>query len=405
MVVVGLTVAVTMLMINRDGAPAATDIASTTLGAREFFEQANRYLDRYEQTENLDNAIKLFQQATAADPNLAAAQAGLAEAYRRYYERTKDQKWLTGARTAAEKALSLDAKSAPAHATLGAVFNNLGQHADAERQLNQALAIDENNVDAVRALAGAYDGLGRIEDAETNYKKAIQLARSDWTGYKTLGVFYAAHRRYEDAGQQFNTVISLTPDNTIGYNNLGVCYLYLGRFREAVETFQSSIAIRESASSYSNLGAAYYFQNRYDESAEGFSKAIELAPGYYRDWGNLADAYRRSSTPAARAKADDTYRRAIELIQRDLAMNPSNAAARARLGYYFASSGKREDAWAELDQALKLAPNDSDVLFDSALAFKLTGRENDAQETMQAALKNGYPARLVESHPDWRRSP
>lgn len=401
----GLTAAATLLMFDRTGSLAATDLTSTTPGARDFYEQAKRYLDRYEQTGNLDSAIKLFEQAAVSDPNFAAAHAGLAEAYRRYYERTRDRKWLSGARTAAEKALSLDANSAPAHATLGAVFNNLGQHADAERQLRRALAIDEDSVDAVRALAGAYDGLGRTGEAEANYKQAIQLARGDWTGYKALGVFYFLHGRYEEAEQQFKTLISLSPDNTIGYNNLGTTYHYMGRFRDAARSFQQSIAIRESGAAYTNLGTAYYFQGRFDDAVEAFSKAIEQAPNSYLFWGNLADAYRRSSNREARAKTADTYRRAIELIGRELATNPSDARKRARQGYFFAASGRKEDAWAEIDQALKLAPANADVLFDSALAFRLTARLNDAADTMKAALANGYPAELANNHPDWRNLP
>jgi serine/threonine protein kinase/Flp pilus assembly protein TadD len=398
---IGLTATVTLTLVDRNDTPATTDLTSTTPGARAFFEQANRYLERYEVTENLDNAIKLFQQATGADPNFATAHAGLAEAYRRYYERTRDPKWLTGARTAAENALLLDDKSAQVSATLGAVLNNLGQYAEAEKHLKNALAIDESSVDATRFLAGAYEGLGRIEEAETNYKRAIQLDPSDWTGYKTLGVFYANQRRYQDAEQQFKTLISLTPDNTIGHNNLGVTYQYMGRFREAAEAFKKSLAIRETGSAYSNLGVAYYFQNLYDAAAEAFSKAVELAPNNYLYWGNLADSYRRLLKSASPTKMADTYRRAIELLERELAVTPSDPAKRARLGYYLAASGKKEDAWAEVDQALKIAPEDSDILFHSALVYKLTGRPQDAEVSMQSALNNGYPAQLVKHHPDW----
>jgi len=102
-----------------------------------------------------------------------------------------------------------------------------------------------------------------------------------------------------------------------------------------------------------------------------------------------------------RAKTGDTYRRAIELIERELAINPSDPKKRARLGYYFAASGRREDAWAELDQAKKLAPNDDSVLFDSALAYKLTGRQAEAEQSMQSALRNRYPESLARAHPDW----
>ena len=41
------------------------------------------------------------------------------------------------------------------------------------------------------------------------------------------------------------------------------------------------------------------------------------------------------------------------------------------------------------------------MLFDSALAYKLTGRQAEAEQSMQSALRNGYPERLAKAHPDW----
>ena len=58
--------------------------------ANEFYLQGRGFLQRYEQQENLDKAIDLFQKAIAEDSGFALAFAGLGEAFWRKYELTKD---------------------------------------------------------------------------------------------------------------------------------------------------------------------------------------------------------------------------------------------------------------------------------------------------------------------------
>jgi len=101
-------------------------------------------------------------------------------------------------------------------------------------------------------------------------------------------------------------------------------------------------------------------------------------------------------------EAADAYRRAIELLNRQLVQNPIDAHGRAKLAYWMACLGRDRDAQAELSQALQLSPNDADVLFKAALTHEFAGKREDAIASYQSALRHGYSLQLADRHPDLR---
>ena len=72
------------------------------------------------------------------------------------------------------------------------------------------------------------------------------------------------------------------------------------------------------------------------------------------------------ATPDLSGKAPEAFRRAIALTEESLAANPKNAPVRASLAIYLAFSGQIQRALREMEAALRLAPEDSSVLFRAA---------------------------------------
>ena len=118
----------------------------------------------------------------------------------------------------------------------------------------------------------------------------------------------------------------------------------------------------------------------------------------YVVWGNLADAYRR--TPEFAAKAPDTYRRAIQEAEKELAINPDNASVISSLGVYWARLGDKQKALAETEKARRLAPRDGHVAFRSALVYELAGSRSLALAALETALRGGYSVTEVRGEPD-----
>ena len=103
---------------------------------------------------------------------------------------------------------------------------------------------------------------------------------------------------------------------------------------------------------------------------------------------------------AIRAKAKSRFpSRAIELVNTRLSVSPGDPFAVSSLALYSARLGNRDFALARIAEAIKTAPRNRDVLFNSALLYEITGRRGEAL----AALKNDLG--LGESKDRIRRQP
>jgi serine/threonine protein kinase/tetratricopeptide (TPR) repeat protein len=375
------------------GAPAfRTPLPDTTISQRRYLE-ALGYLRRYDNETSVDSAIHILEEL-AASSSSASVQAALGRAYLYKFQLTHDAKWAVPATAACERAVAADAENPDVHVTLGELRRQTGKLDDAAREFNAALAQQPNNADAILGLAETHKGAGRLAEAEKAYKRAIELQPNYWGGYNKLGVFYFGHSRYSDAAEMFKKVVELLPDNNRGYNNLGSMYLQMGRYDDALHVFSSSIARQPSAQGYSNLGTANYFLGRYQDAANAFERATELGPAIYLYWLNLGDAYRWM--PGAQGRANAAYDRAIELGDRELEVNSTDATIRARLAVALAKRGNTKRADDEIRLALAADPKNPSFMFKAAIIANVEGKESAALSWLDRALISGYSRSDVE---------
>lgn len=366
--------------------------------AYDLYVQGVGYLARWDKAENIESAISLFQRAIQQDPRFALAHAGLGEAFWRKYQGAMEPQWVEEARKSCTRAVELNSRLADLYVTRGVIYTGTGLYPQAVRDFEQALKLNPVSAAAYRGLAQAYERLGRAQDAELTFQKAIGLRPNDWAGYQQLGVLYINHGEYAKAEECVRRVTELTPDSYWGFYTLGAVYHLQGRFEQAIAPTERSIQLRPTGAAYSNLGTIYSFQGRYEEAARAFEKAKELLPARRDIWGNLAEAYLR--IPGQAEKAPEAYRRALQLTERDLRVNPKDAVARAHLAVYCARLNEKQRALAEAAKARGLAAGNMTVLFRCALAYELAGRRSLALETLKGALRGGYSRAEVEKHPD-----
>jgi serine/threonine-protein kinase len=280
---------------------------------------------------------------------------------------------------------------------MGRVLAARGQYEQAEAEFQRALKSDPVNADAYRRLARAYEKMHRDQDAEKTYKKAVQLRPNDWRSYQSLATYYFNHGNVAGAVQQFQQVLKLTPGNYNAYNDLGAAYLQLGKYPEAAAQLNKSVALRPLAMNYSNVGSLYYYEGNYREAAGWYEKAVERESTTSTWWGNLADAYRW--TPDLRSKAPDAYGKALSFGRRELSANTRNTRLRSRLAYYHAAVGEKDPALREITEALRVAPDDGYVLFQSALVYEQLRNRSTAINAVKAARRAGYPAEAILKAP------
>ncbi len=361
-----------------------------------FYLQGMGYLEDYERPENIRSAISVFERALAIDPHYARAYAGLGQAYWHRYSETQGAQWTARSRKACDRALALDPNLAAAHICLGTVANGTGQYAEGAEQFQKALASEPTGDLAYEGLAAAYEKLGRTAEAEQTFRKAIALRPQYWAGYSWLGIFYFRYGRYNEAAQMFRQVVALAPDSFLGYYDLGGVYAQMGEFSRAVPVLERSLAIRPTDSAYTNLGTAEFFLHRYADAVANFEKAVRMMPTSYIGWRNLGDGY--YWTPGMRAKAPAAYRKAIELAQAALKVNPRDAYAYQILAIARAMTGQAEARQA-VKQAQALAPSDPDISYATAIVYTQKGDREQGMKWLKKALAEGQSPAMARNDP------
>jgi|HubBroStandDraft_1064217.scaffolds.fasta_scaffold10026_3 serine/threonine protein kinase/tetratricopeptide (TPR) repeat protein len=368
--------------------------------AYDFYLRGRGYLEDYKNQDNIGSAIAEFQRAIAADQNYAPAYAAMGLAYDTGFQwKNRDRDWVEKAKTACDRALSLTPQLAEGHTCLGNVFLSMGRYEDAVREFQRSLDLDRNSDETLGSLAGAYQKLGNPSAAEDAYRKAISVRPNYWGVYSKFGRFYFDEARYSEAAEMFKKTIQLAPLNYGGYSNLGAIDLLLGEYQEALATLQQSIALRPTFQAYGNLGAACFYMRRYPESAESLQQALKIDPKDWMNWGNLGDTL--SQIPARRAEARSAYQKAIELAKARLDVNPRDITILGFTADYYAMLDQERQARDQMDQALKIAPADSDLLFRAAILYNHLG---DAEKTVDFLTKSvaaGCSRTLIRDTPDF----
>jgi adenylate cyclase len=160
-----------------------------SLDAWEFVQRGLSHYYRVNKTDRTE-AIRLFREAVALDPEFAAAHAHLA--YALWTSVTlglaeDTARAAASARAAAEQAVSLDPSEPLAHVALGRVHIFAGEPEMAIGEMQTAIAINPNLARGHFGLGFAYGyGAGQWEQALPHYDAALRLSPRSPTRWSTL---------------------------------------------------------------------------------------------------------------------------------------------------------------------------------------------------------------------------
>jgi tetratricopeptide (TPR) repeat protein len=210
------------------------------------------------------------------------------------------------------------------------------------------------------------------------------------------------------------------PKDYLSYNELGWISVFLGNWERSLEEFREALRLEpNNAFNYLNVGIAYMALNRLDE-AEAVYKQLEerklenellLLNRYWLAFlkGDAAQMARLVSAAMGKPGTEDVLlarqadtegwhgklKNAHELTGRAMDSAGHNDAKERAAGYQAAAalreveSGNQEQARAEANAALKLAPN-RDVRAVAALALARAG-DTAGAEKLAAELDKTFP--------------
>lgn len=153
----------------------------------------------------LVKAAEYFQRATEADPNYAAAYAGLAQSWAMLGQ-------LEQAKLAADKALSLDPGLAEAHTALGLIYDGDWNFLDTEKEFKLAISLNPNYATAHHWYGESYLVLmGRFAEADQEMKQARTLDPVSRIIATDQGAVLYFERRYDEAYEELSKVLEMEP--------------------------------------------------------------------------------------------------------------------------------------------------------------------------------------------------
>jgi tetratricopeptide (TPR) repeat protein len=134
---------------------------------------------------------------------------------------------------------------------------------------------------------------------------------------------------------------------------------------------------RDLAAEYYNIGNAFLELGRYEKALDAFQDALRLDPGMVKADYNLALTHARmKKLPEAEA-----------ILRRLLASDPANAALLSTLAWAYHLGGKDDEALAQYDAVLTLAPETADAWYNSALILWKGGRNEEALRHFRRLLE------------------
>lgn len=366
--------------------------------AYELTQSAAALLVRHDRDGNADRAIALLERALAQEPGSAIAHAHLATAYLRKQLTTPDPQWMKLARQNAQRAISLNPDLAAGRSAMGFVHFHSGERAESATEFRRAADLDPLNPLPHMGIGMNLSAQNQDGDADTAFRRAIEVGPQDWRVHAEYALFFYQRARFDEAVARWEHALKLTPDNVILLRNLGGAYFSVGRYDEAASTLQRALEVRPVAAIYTNLGTLRFYQGRYTDAVAAFEKAVELGAGNSLYWGNLGDGYRRA--PGRRDDAPAAYRRAIELIDQQIARAGGDANIDSRRAMYLVHLGSRDEALATVEGIMRQPNLTAQVLFRVTIVFEAAGSRDRALAALERAVNAGYPVKDLTTEPE-----
>jgi Flp pilus assembly protein TadD len=246
--------------------------------------------------------------------------------------------------------------------------------AAAEALLNQALKRDPKNYQAWFDLGFVLNRLGRTEDSIHAYRQSVAAKPDVFESNLNLGLMLA--RSHSPESERFlRAATNLKPTDHVEEGQARA-WLSLGRLLENDKPENALAAYQKAATLMPKDPEPHIFAGLLRERQKDFSGAeneykqvLALDPRSTEAVIGLSNLYMKSHRISE----------AEPLLRQLASERADDAGIHLQLGRVLAAQGKKDDAIAEIQTALKQSPNDTEAQRDLADLYASTGKNNLAE--------------------------
>ncbi|MDQ5936550.1 MAG: Tetratricopeptide repeat protein [Cyanobacteriota bacterium erpe_2018_sw_21hr_WHONDRS-SW48-000092_B_bin.40] len=196
--------------------------------------------------------------------------------------------------------------------------------------------------------------------------------RPDTVAHMQQGIKFLRAKQLDQARGQFETVIKMEPSIPDAYNNIGLSYAYENKVDKAIQYYRKALDIEPLyVPALNNLGLVLYSTGKAEEALYYWRLCLKISGGQEPELHYYAANAMRDV--GQKKEARENYLIAIKL-------DPTHAAAHSGLAALDLSEGRLDEAFSEVNKAIKLKP-------DSAFSYYHLGLIEERRHNVAAAIK------------------
>ena len=245
--------------------------------------------------------------------------------------------------------------------------------------LTMAKTYDDKNPMIYVGLGDAYLARGAFDPAKSNYEQSLKLKPNYAPALFGLGKISFKQKKYSAALE--NYIKSSEADNNFApaFFEKGLMFYLLDKFTDAIEAFERYDALVPcSPRGKTYLAKSYYGKGDYDKAMEILNEVLAKDAEYSE--ANKYAAYVMIEKKEY-AKADEYF---AKVKPEDL--NAEDYTKRAKI---HVDKKEFSDAYADLDKAVTLDPNDENTYFEYGKALFAEQKYGDARVKFGKAIELG----------------
>jgi TolB-like protein/DNA-binding winged helix-turn-helix (wHTH) protein/predicted Zn-dependent protease len=263
----------------------------------------------------------------------------------------------------------------------------------ARQMCEKAIALDPHYAEAYVLLGFTYYMewiWGWSQDPHTLEQGVVMGQRAvalDDAGHGLLGLLYAQQKQYDLALAESERAIALDPNNAAIYAQRAEVLNVTGKPEEALRAAEHAIRLnpRGSGGQLITLASAYHLLGRCTEAISTLKSLLVRYPDWPSAYPMLSFSY-VFQWAFQQNEDSHTLTQALEAAQRAVALNGSYGFAHAALGLSYLFQRQHEQAIAEMEQVVGLAPSDASSYAALALALSYAGKSGEALGMVEEAL-------------------
>lgn len=262
---------------------------------------------------------------------------------------------------------------------------------DYEKALEPLLHASEKapeNLGTLNSLGTCYMATGKSDDAIKIYEKALEINPKNPMAYFNIGSAYQIKQNHEKAVEYLEKAVELDEDESF-ISALAMSEVKLGDYECALKHYKQLSLLCPSKENYKyNIITCYEALGDYQTAINMLESLVYVNPKFILPAQKLASLYIKTNQPAKAKEiydkillknnvtADVLHQYAIlssslcdtdtaeRMLKKVIKMNPEMAKAHKDLGIIYLNKRLFDYAEDEFQTAMKLAPNDFEIIFE-----------------------------------------